>query len=62
MPDIEENKFQCDNARCGFVSWASYHEDACFLPMADCPVCHKGKVLDTDETRIVNRPLKLRRA
>ena len=54
---IEETKFACRTPSCTYFVWASYQEDAAFLPDDECPLCG-GDVVDTDEKREVVRPLK----
>ncbi len=55
MPEFEETCFRCNNPSCGYQVWASYEEDSAFLPDEDCPNCHAGKLIDTDEKRHVTR-------
>lgn len=56
MPEIEETKFAC--GKCGYYVWASYDEDSSFVPESECPECNAGQLVETDETRVVDRTIE----
>ncbi len=55
--EFDEYLFKCDNPACTHTEWHSYQDDSRFLP-GICPICRDGDLIESDETRVVQRAPK----